>query len=446
MLPLALVQAGSAQHVCVSDNGVPADPSALLDIQITSLPNAGKKGLLLPRMTTAQREMIAAPADGLMVQITDGPQGFWHYDADAARWVQWGALPWRLTGNVGTDPAHHFVGTTDAQPFIIRANGSAGIRITTLGQWVPEYTGSSVLIGIDAAHGMGTPANERNTYLGPGTGFGNGVDPSTGTLNTAAGPFAAVYLATGHENSTVGYWAGRTNQFGDHNSMAGANTDIPEVYDWHHHQQLVALGYGAEASTWGTAAGTRTRAGKATNVAPTFHGALALGSDARADTVNSAALGHGATALTAHSVRVGNTAVSSIGGYAPWTDLSDIRFKADVHSLEQGMALIGRLRPIVYRHDPEQLHPPGTTATAQDQQIRTGLSAQDLEAALVHTGAPMGLLHQPQHATDHYAVNYAGLVPHLVKAVQERDAANAELATRIAHLRERLNILEASIR
>ncbi len=43
--------------------------------------------------------------------------------------------PWRLTGNSGTDPTIHFVGTTDRQSLAIRTNNLERIRVT-LGGWV----------------------------------------------------------------------------------------------------------------------------------------------------------------------------------------------------------------------------------------------------------------------------------------------------------------------
>lgn len=51
----------------------PPDPSAMLHVQDT------EKGLLIPRMTAAQRTSIQTPAEGLMVYQTDAPAGFWYY-------------------------------------------------------------------------------------------------------------------------------------------------------------------------------------------------------------------------------------------------------------------------------------------------------------------------------------------------------------------------------
>src|SRR2546423_1281636 len=53
---------------------IPAS-SALLDL------NSSTRGFLVPRMTTAQRTAIAAPALGLMVYQIDGTRGFYYYDA-----------------------------------------------------------------------------------------------------------------------------------------------------------------------------------------------------------------------------------------------------------------------------------------------------------------------------------------------------------------------------
>jgi len=61
-----------AQGVGVNDDNSTPDPSAMLDVKSTN------KGMLVPRMTTAQRTSIAAPATGLLV--FDNTSGsFWFY-------------------------------------------------------------------------------------------------------------------------------------------------------------------------------------------------------------------------------------------------------------------------------------------------------------------------------------------------------------------------------
>lgn len=50
------------------------DPSAALDITSTTA------GILVPRMTQAQRINIASPATGLLVYQNDVVMGFWFFD------------------------------------------------------------------------------------------------------------------------------------------------------------------------------------------------------------------------------------------------------------------------------------------------------------------------------------------------------------------------------
>jgi hypothetical protein len=54
--------------------------TAILDVQSTT------KGFLPPRMTTAQRNAIASPAEGLMIYQTDNTKGWYGYNGSA--WVQ----------------------------------------------------------------------------------------------------------------------------------------------------------------------------------------------------------------------------------------------------------------------------------------------------------------------------------------------------------------------
>lgn len=67
------------QNVMISESESTADASALLDIQSTS------KGVLIPRMTQAQRELISTPATGLLVYQTDGEAAFYFYGGSS--WI-----------------------------------------------------------------------------------------------------------------------------------------------------------------------------------------------------------------------------------------------------------------------------------------------------------------------------------------------------------------------
>jgi uncharacterized protein (TIGR02145 family) len=47
------------------------DPTAVLDVSAEELPSNAKKGFLPPRLTTAERDAIASPAEGLTIYNTD---------------------------------------------------------------------------------------------------------------------------------------------------------------------------------------------------------------------------------------------------------------------------------------------------------------------------------------------------------------------------------------
>src|SRR6266487_3806089 len=109
-----------AQGVAINNNNAAPSSSAMLDVQSTT------KGVLIPRMTTAQRTAIASPAKGLMVYDTD-LNAFSFYDGST--WKQLtgagnsgAASAWSLTGNNGTDTTINFIGTTDTKSLIGKVN------------------------------------------------------------------------------------------------------------------------------------------------------------------------------------------------------------------------------------------------------------------------------------------------------------------------------------
>ena len=62
-----------SQSVAINADSSKADASAILDLKST------KKGLLVPRMTMAQRDLVASPAIGLLIYQTDNTTGYYYY-------------------------------------------------------------------------------------------------------------------------------------------------------------------------------------------------------------------------------------------------------------------------------------------------------------------------------------------------------------------------------
>jgi hypothetical protein len=120
-----------AQGVGINATGAAADTSALLDVSSTT------KGLLVPRLTTAQRTAIALPATGLVVFQTDGTAGL-YYNAGtpaAANWQLVGAGAtagqWSVSGaNLYFSTGRVAVGTTPGSyRFTVQDTGSV-FRVT----------------------------------------------------------------------------------------------------------------------------------------------------------------------------------------------------------------------------------------------------------------------------------------------------------------------------
>lgn len=134
-LPLAFLFcttiAAKAQNVGINTDASTPDNSAMLDVKST------EKGMLIPRMTAAQRDLIASPATGLLVYQTDGTSGFYFNQGTPAAksWILLGAKgdtgapgpqgPQGIQGNTGATGATGPAGAT-GQGF---ANGTAGGQV-----------------------------------------------------------------------------------------------------------------------------------------------------------------------------------------------------------------------------------------------------------------------------------------------------------------------------
>ncbi|MCP4088414.1 MAG: hypothetical protein GY746_01275, partial [Gammaproteobacteria bacterium] len=97
---LVILSLGLFAQVSINTDGTDPDGSAMLDVKSTD------KGMLVPRMTTAQRTAISSPATGLLVfDKTIG--GFWFYNGSSwnpvgGGWIISGTDMYSaVSGNVG---------------------------------------------------------------------------------------------------------------------------------------------------------------------------------------------------------------------------------------------------------------------------------------------------------------------------------------------------------
>ncbi len=128
----ALASLAHAQGVAINATGAAADTSAILDLVSTS------KGLLVPRMTAAQRAAIALPATGLVVYQTDGTAGL-YYNAGSSVSPSWqqvganaGAAQWAVSGaNLYYSAGKVAIGTTPGTYGLSVMDASNGLRVQT---------------------------------------------------------------------------------------------------------------------------------------------------------------------------------------------------------------------------------------------------------------------------------------------------------------------------
>lgn len=111
-------------------NTVSPDSNAILDI------NSTQKGILIPRVTKAQRLAINYSGypkpSGLLVYQTDDTSGFYCWNASTS----WGHVKlgadngdWSVNGN--SIASSNFIGSTNSEPVIVKTGNVEALRITT---------------------------------------------------------------------------------------------------------------------------------------------------------------------------------------------------------------------------------------------------------------------------------------------------------------------------
>ncbi|HMO60803.1 MAG TPA: tail fiber domain-containing protein [Ferruginibacter sp.] len=204
-LLLTLSFAAQAQNIAINETGIEPDTSAMLDISSTT------RGLLMPRMTKAQKNAIALPAEGLLLYQT-GPDsiGFHYYNGTQWQWLAGSGAPagWLTTGNAGTDSTLHFLGTTDNKPIMLRQNNLPVGQLNTSTNNFFIGGGSGVNASGKRNTGFGDSTLNNITSGTDNTGLGyralKGSAAVTGIHNTAAGSNALATFETGSHNTAVG--------------------------------------------------------------------------------------------------------------------------------------------------------------------------------------------------------------------------------------------------
>ncbi|WP_152558106.1 tail fiber domain-containing protein [Altibacter lentus] len=548
------------------------DASAALDVSSTTA------GVLVPRMTEAQRTSIATPATGLLVYQTNNTAGFWFYDGSA-----WSSLSvpavnpsWELQGNVGTSPGTDFMGTADDQDVVFKRNNvlSGRLNANNLSFGVSSMRDLNPAGSSAENTAFGTATLQSLTFASHNSAFGyHALHSNTnGADNSAFGHYALYSNLGGEENSVFGYRAMESSEAGQENAVFGAyalssnnwsggNGNCVFGYDAMRdatnsryncafgHDSLksntgeyncafgrralysntsgsynVAIGQlsmrnadlGSNNTAVGngslqnnsvdgnTAIGSNAMGSNTTGLRNTSVGtqsldenltssdntavgyntlstnydghctamgslalagvgsveyATALGSNAfttKANSIeyfdNSTAIGYNAQPGASNTIRLGNSAVTTIGGYANWSNVSDGRFKTNISENVAGLDFILKLKPVTYQLDlqalarflntPDELRIKDAE-NKKSKEVQIGFIAQDVEKAAKEIGFDFHGVDVPKSETSHYSLRYAEFVPPLVKAIQEQQTMIHQLRMEIQELKAEMNTLSS---
>jgi hypothetical protein len=176
---LLLAQTWLSAQVAINTDATTPNASAMLDIKSNS------RGLLVPRLTTAQRTAIASPADGL-----------WAYDTDTKSfWFFKGGIGWQEMSNGGGGLTLPFTGTAASNgPLFTITNTSTGGAILARagtggnGVWTSTgYLGGSGVLADNTVGGEAVTGRTTSTITTPaGAVVGRNDGPGYGVYGFVA--------------------------------------------------------------------------------------------------------------------------------------------------------------------------------------------------------------------------------------------------------------------
>lgn len=187
----------------VGINTTSPDASAALDVTSTTM------GVLVPRMTQAQRNAIVSPAISLLIYQTDGSAGFYFYNG-----TNWLPIHANLTGNLSNNYLTKWNNSQLVVGQIFDNGTNIGVGTTNPAEKLHIVGNLSVegerisIIHPDRHTFVGNQAGLNALYAEGNTFIGNvaGKNTSSGNLNTAVGDSAALNI-NGWWNTAVGQGA-----------------------------------------------------------------------------------------------------------------------------------------------------------------------------------------------------------------------------------------------
>jgi len=337
------------------------------------------------------------------------------------------------------------------------ATGSMALNQNTTG------SGNTVAGGWALAYNN---TGSSNTANGISSLFWN----TSGYSNVGIGAGSLFYNTTASNLVAVGDSALYSNGLGAVGNQATSNTAIGSkaLYSNTTGSRNTALGKNA---SYNSNSGDNTSIGYFAGNNFTFSSCTFLGSFASPNAnglSNCMALGYNAVATASDRVVIGNTAITSIGGYAGWTTFpSDASFKKNVRENVPGLDFIRNLRPVTYNIDvnaigaklnagketspddgdkarvesPEERE----SEAAKSRIVYSGFIAQEVEAAARKAGYDFSGVDVPRDADGFYGLRYAEFVVPLVKGMQEQQSVIESQQRQIDELKQLVGELSRKI-
>jgi len=215
---ISVFSVGFSQTMVITDDPAYSigATSSVLDIKSTS------KGVLIPRLTLSERNLVSSPAPGLLIYQTDNTSGFYYYNGS-----DWTIVGPAVDGSetkvsAGTNVTVTGSGTTGS-PYVVNSSAADGsetkvdagtnVTITGAGTSSSHYiinstsaNGSETIIDAGTnvtVTGSGTSASHYVIGATGGDGSETKVDAGTNVTVTGAGTSASHYVinATGGNGS-----------------------------------------------------------------------------------------------------------------------------------------------------------------------------------------------------------------------------------------------------
>ena len=337
-----------------------------------------------------------------------------------------------VAGDIYMGSASNILGTTNDNSITFKVNNA-----------LAGYTGNFDVSNVSFGYGSlpNPSAGTYNTAIGSSALHSN---TTTVGYNTAIGSSALYFNTTGLNNTASGHCALYLNESGNYNTANGT----------------LALSCNTTGN-YNTSSGQLALSSNTTGSYNTAIGYNA-GSNSPTNLTNSTAVGYNAMPTSSNQVRIGDSNVTSIGGYANWSNISDGRAKKNIRADVPGLNFINLLQPVTYNLDlnamdnllgidkakknelekevSQELKDISEKARkSKEDLVQTGFVAQDVEKTAKSIGYKFSGVNVDESGI--YSLSYAEFVVPLVKAVQELSDKNDQLQKQVEELTGLVNKL-----